>query len=221
MTQVDWSPNGTLLIFARHVSPDSSTLWTMNADGTSPVALGDGDQPAFSPDGTKIAFVRETDGNQDLFLMNADGTGAAALVATVAGESSPSWQPINAGENAPPVADAGADTTFTCESAETVPRLDGSASTDPDSTAGTNDDIRLFEWWLDFGLDTETFLDHRQAQVVPHGPEVGNLDRGLAGQVDCGLEHLVRLGERRHQTSRSAATARSTWATLLPWFLSG
>ena len=47
--------------------------------------------------------------------------------------------------NSPPVADAGEDQTVECG----VPAiLDGSGSTDPDSTEGTNDDIVLFEWFL-------------------------------------------------------------------------
>jgi len=154
----DWSPDGTLLVFARRATFDASAVWTMKADGTEPKELGAGDQPVFSPDGARIAFVKEMDSNRDLWVMNADGSGASALVASQAGESSPSWQPVNAGENAPPVANAGEDATFTCDSAETAARLDGSASSDPDSTPGTSDDIRLFEWWVDFGLATETFL---------------------------------------------------------------
>ena len=47
--------------------------------------------------------------------------------------------------NAPPVADAGADQDVECGT-ETL--LDASASTDPDSTAGTNDGIAKFEWLL-------------------------------------------------------------------------
>ncbi|HUD71996.1 MAG TPA: hypothetical protein VMQ62_08545, partial [Dongiaceae bacterium] len=49
--------------------------------------------------------------------------------------------------NAPPVANAGPDQTVECSSPNGTPvALDGSHSTDPDSTAGTNDDIATFEW---------------------------------------------------------------------------
>lgn len=52
--------------------------------------------------------------------------------------------------NQPPVAVAGRDRTAECASPRGTPvDLDGSASTDPDSTAGTNDDIVLFEWLVD------------------------------------------------------------------------
>jgi hypothetical protein len=47
--------------------------------------------------------------------------------------------------NSPPVANAGVDQTVDCSSPIT---LDGSGSTDADSTEGTNDDIVLFEWFL-------------------------------------------------------------------------
>jgi hypothetical protein len=47
--------------------------------------------------------------------------------------------------NQPPVADAGDDQMIECGDDVT---LDGSASTDPDSTPDTNDDIVLFEWTL-------------------------------------------------------------------------
>ena len=155
----DWSPDGTLIAFARFDAQQASTIWTMNAiDGTNPLSLTAGEQPVYSPDGTKIAFVLVTGSNDDLWTMNADGTAGLALVATSAQELAPSWQPINAGTNVPPVAVAGEDATFTCESEETVPVLDGSGSTDPDSTPGTNDDIVLYEWWIDFGTPTEEFL---------------------------------------------------------------
>ena len=52
------------------------------------------------------------------------------------------------GWNRPPVADAGPDQTVEQESyAGTEVTLDGSGSTDPDSTPGTNDDIVFFDWW--------------------------------------------------------------------------
>jgi len=89
-----------------------------------------------------------------VFGLNEQGT----LVATPASESAPSWQSIAAGTNVAPVANAGPDMTFTCDSAATAAVLDGSLSTDADSTPGTNDDIVLYEWFIDFGLPTEKFL---------------------------------------------------------------
>jgi len=58
--------------------------------------------------------------------------------------------------NEPPVADAGNDEDVECASFDgAVVRLDGSASSDADSTPGTNDDIVRFEWFENFELPDE------------------------------------------------------------------
>jgi hypothetical protein len=58
-----------------------------------------------------------------------------------------------------PVARAGADTTIECTGpAGATVALDGSLSSDADSTPGTNDDIVSFDWFTDYGLATETLL---------------------------------------------------------------
>ncbi len=51
-----------------------------------------------------------------------------------------------------PTANAGEDQTIACPAPAT---LDGSASTDPNSTTGTNDDITAFEWFLGDSLVAE------------------------------------------------------------------
>jgi hypothetical protein len=61
--------------------------------------------------------------------------------------------------NHSPVAIAGVDATLECASpggAEAV--LDGSASSDPDSTPGTRNDIAAFDWFEDYGLSTQQQL---------------------------------------------------------------
>jgi hypothetical protein len=67
--------------------------------------------------------------------------------------------PVDFAVNSPPVADAGLDAVTECTSFDgAMVTLDGSASTDADSTPGNNDDIVAFEWLEDFGLATETVL---------------------------------------------------------------
>ena len=55
----------------------------MNADGTGQTNLtnngADDSTPAWSPDGTKIAFASNRDGNCEIYVMNADGTGQTNL----------------------------------------------------------------------------------------------------------------------------------------------
>jgi TolB protein len=51
--------------------------------------------PAFSPDGKKIAFQSDRDGNEDIFIMNADGTGQINLTKlSPKNDTQPDWQPI-------------------------------------------------------------------------------------------------------------------------------
>src|SRR5262245_5764465 len=90
----DWSPDGALIAFARLDAQQLSTIWAINADGTNPHSLAPGDQPVYSPDGSRIAFVLVTGSNSDLWTMNADGTGSLALVATSTDELAPAWQPL-------------------------------------------------------------------------------------------------------------------------------
>jgi Tol biopolymer transport system component len=56
----------------------------MNADGSGQRRLTHfGRQARWSPDGTKIAFWRgRVDGNRDIFVMNADGSGLRNLTRT-------------------------------------------------------------------------------------------------------------------------------------------
>ena len=49
--------------------------------------------PAWSPDGKRIAFYSERDGNAEIYLMNADGTGLTRLTRTSADEGYPAWSP--------------------------------------------------------------------------------------------------------------------------------
>jgi TolB protein len=49
--------------------------------------------PAWSPDGRRIAFYSERDGNAEIYVMNADGTGVTRLTNTKADEGYPAWSP--------------------------------------------------------------------------------------------------------------------------------
>jgi len=67
----------------------AATLW-WRGRALSPARDG---SPAWSPDGTRIAFYSERDGNAEIYVMNADGSGRTRLTTTSADEGYPSWSP--------------------------------------------------------------------------------------------------------------------------------
>lgn len=52
--------------------------------------------PSPSPDGARIAYVTDRDGNNEIYVMNADGSSPHRLTNTPATEGSPSWTPDGA-----------------------------------------------------------------------------------------------------------------------------
>ena len=93
------------------------------------------------------------DGKPDLATSDLYGHGVAVL--------------LNQGvTNQPPVA-AGQDVTTDCTSAQgALVTLDGSASSDPDSSPGTSDDIKLFEWFEDPDSGPDVFLGNGETLPV-------------------------------------------------------
>jgi hypothetical protein len=78
----------------------NADIWTMNPDGTGQVnltnsAATEGD-PAWSPDGTKIAFSGprvQSSGGPQVYVMNADGSGVIHLGNGVTPDHEPRWSP--------------------------------------------------------------------------------------------------------------------------------
>ena len=72
-------------------------IYVMNADGSGTRRLTHNArynaEPAWSPDGRKIAFRSTRNGNRDIYVMNADGSGKRNLTRNPAQDGSPSWSP--------------------------------------------------------------------------------------------------------------------------------
>jgi TolB protein len=49
--------------------------------------------PAWSSDGKRIAFLSDRDGNDQLYVMRADGTGIVRLTSGQADKDAPAWRP--------------------------------------------------------------------------------------------------------------------------------
>ncbi|WP_078863551.1 cell wall-binding repeat-containing protein [Streptomyces sp. AcH 505] len=67
-------------------------------DGTTVKrVITNGEQPEFSPDGTKLAFVRaDADGKSQIFTANADGSDVKQLTTGPRSYANPSWSPNGA-----------------------------------------------------------------------------------------------------------------------------
>ena len=50
-------------------------------------------EPSWSPDGSKIAFTSDRDGNDEIYVMNADGSAPMRLTSDPAADYSPAWSP--------------------------------------------------------------------------------------------------------------------------------
>ena len=83
-----WSPDGTRIVF----SSDSGT-YLMDPDGSRQTRLADGFLPAWEPNGTRIVFMSSRDGNGEVYVMNADGSGQSRLTNSPEDEFAPAWQP--------------------------------------------------------------------------------------------------------------------------------
>jgi hypothetical protein len=167
----DVSPDGTKLVFVRDTDALEAALWTMDFDGANAAAFTDGSfpavAPAFSPDGLLIAFAGAPEVDFEIWTIGVDGNGLALVAGGEGDQTVPSWQTVVAGENLPPTADAGDGGNVECTSPDGADvALDGSASSDPDDT-DTTSDIVLYEWFEDFGTDTEAFLGTGVNVTVP------------------------------------------------------
>ncbi len=65
----------------------------MDPDGARQTRLADGFLPAWEPNGTRIVFMSARDGNGEVYVMNADGSGQTRLTNTPEDEFAPAWQP--------------------------------------------------------------------------------------------------------------------------------
>ena len=88
------------IAFTKHAVGDSNLeIYVIDADGSAETQLtsnpaGIDSGPAWSPDGSQIAFQSDRDGTSfDIFVVNEDGTGLVQLTDTATFDCCPAWSP--------------------------------------------------------------------------------------------------------------------------------
>jgi WD40-like Beta Propeller Repeat len=97
------SPDGQTIAYwaSENAEAGGGSIYTLPIIGTgAPKQLTESgseidSNPAWSPDGTQIAFSRRNswDSNYDVFVMNADGSGVRPIAETPAVDFKPTWSP--------------------------------------------------------------------------------------------------------------------------------
>jgi TolB protein len=95
-----WSPDGRSLTYISYRQGPAMLFQARITEGKSiPNISGEkGSQAlavAFSPDGKKIAFTSSRTGNADVWVMNADGSGARNLTSNRSSDTAPCWSPTS------------------------------------------------------------------------------------------------------------------------------
>ena len=103
-----WSPDGKQLVFKRIVMPPAHHDWSndelylINADGSRQQRLtrtvDAEDEPAWSPDGDTIAYVRQSEVEgwgiiEEIWLMDCDGRRQRPLTSGLVRDAIPAWSP--------------------------------------------------------------------------------------------------------------------------------
>ncbi len=97
----DWSPDGSRILYIAD-QEGLPNVWLMQTDGSGKSNITRNpderqNNPAWSPDSSRIAY--ESDyyvDDQDIAVINADGTGRFGLVGTFPSENNPTWSPDGA-----------------------------------------------------------------------------------------------------------------------------
>jgi TolB protein len=91
------TPNGNHLVYVCSEIDTGSNICSVNLETKEKNILTDNvtpdEQPIWSPDGKHIAFISSRDGNREIYVMNADGSGETRLTNNDADDLLPSWSP--------------------------------------------------------------------------------------------------------------------------------
>jgi Tol biopolymer transport system component len=90
-----WSSDGRWLAFVPDTNGESPGIMARNPDGVNLMRLTSFQDygARWSPDNSKIVFTSERDGNQEIYVMNSDGSSQTRLTHNDSPDYTPSWSP--------------------------------------------------------------------------------------------------------------------------------
>ena len=89
----DWSPDGTKILFhSMRGGRGRFDIYVVDADGGHERIVTDGEQPAWAPDGRRLAYKGCIGNHCGIMLVNLDGSGKRRLT-EYADDGDPSWSP--------------------------------------------------------------------------------------------------------------------------------
>ncbi len=92
-----WGPAGDLIAYKGcDERGNACGLWTATSAGANKKAIVQDPSagfPAWSPDGKRLIFMSNRDGNWEIYLVNADGSGLRRLTQSNSSEGMPTWSP--------------------------------------------------------------------------------------------------------------------------------
>jgi TolB protein len=104
---LDWSPDGAMIAFETVARSDEVTagIDAVDLNTGQVIELAPGRpsfMPAWSPDGSQIAFTSDRDGSREVYIMNADGSGQINLTKNPAYDVAPTWSPATSSTSGAP-----------------------------------------------------------------------------------------------------------------------